>query len=257
MAKTTATRMSDSIKNNNGNAKVIAIATMTQHLQNNSAAMTIVMTRHGWQHWQWQCLCDGAVATAATMRRMPRWQPKRKWSDKSDSNATMMIQQRQWWQWWLQQWGQQQLNHLLFAVAVALPTNWNATAATLLPSNLCCCPKVDCCRKFLLLVAVAIVVPTTGIHAAGIISCCCVELGCHASGPSRYEIGMTTLSDVALDLKLLSKNFQWVSWAPMQWQGSNKWQQSKAPEAMVRGRCCGSSRNHAGMGSGGVATVYW
>jgi len=49
-AKTTATRMADSINNNNGNAKVIAIAMMTQHQQNDNAMMAIAMTRHGWQH---------------------------------------------------------------------------------------------------------------------------------------------------------------------------------------------------------------
>jgi len=57
-------------------------------------------------------------------------------------------------------------------------------------------------------------------------------------GASRFEIGTTTPSVVALDLKLISKRFQ------------SKWQQSKAPEAMVRGRCCGSS-------SGGWYGQWW
>jgi len=106
------------------------------------------MMQQGWQHCQQWCLCDGAAAIVVTMMMTWRWWQKRKWRNNSNSNATMMTQ---WWQWqqqWLKQWGQHWLK-LLFCFLMLLLSPFTATPPLplLSPSNLCCCPKVDCCRK--------------------------------------------------------------------------------------------------------------
>jgi len=93
--------------------------------------------------------------------------------------------------------------------------------------------------------------PHTGIHAAGIILCCCLELGCHAFGASSYEIGNDYSKNCCLGAKTTQEEFPVGVMSPHAMaRFQSKWQQSKAPEAMVRGRCCGSS-------SGGWYGQWW
>jgi len=87
----------------------------------------------------------------------------------------------------------------------------------LVPSSLCC-PAVDCWRELCCWWLLAVVVPTTCIHADGIILCCCLKWGFFCQHcATRLET--TTINVVAFALTIPQQEAVVSAIVCLQWQG--------------------------------------